>query len=447
MERRRTIFEDLENFTFNGNLVDIIKFNSYFKKLGFERVNMCETFSTNTYYPQITLMIRPELMIPHDSDNQDLSLTIWNVQRGDVQFELWGRYFGSMEGYSGMNSHRVIKKSKEPIKDMIITFEGKELILGQYLPERNVVLLYINPFNTELGKENNTYLETCLKVIEDTTKVLELKKNDVSEKMKLIVIENFKKEIKHKVESIKDNLQYSENQYSNLNRQIVALMRNLEVQKKELNGLVALSSNTDEVIKKELDEVKKLSFVKEAILTNEGIFLDVGKIFIRHKEENVYIGEFYISIKPDEIKIICKNPILDKDNMEVQHPHINDKSDNCFGDGRRRKINEHLANFELKKLTIYLNLFLKSYTPDDCYNSLSMWVRPDLKRRRKRIQIKKDNINMEFEGSYFSDRNDRGDNDSHYDEDNDDDDNSDDDDDNSDDDNNDDVYDDDGNRI
>ena len=59
MERKRTIFEKLNKFSFDGNLVNIIKFNSYFKKIGFERVNMCETFSTNTYYPQITLMIIP----------------------------------------------------------------------------------------------------------------------------------------------------------------------------------------------------------------------------------------------------------------------------------------------------------------------------------------------------------------------------------------------------
>lgn len=443
-ERKRTIFEDTNSFNFNGNLSHIMKFNSYFKKLGFERVNIGRRFSTNTYYPQITLMVRPEVLLTHDSDaislNQEFPLTMWNVQRGDVNFELWGKYFSKMNGYSGMNSHKVIKKSKEPIKDMTITFEGKELILGQYLPERNVVLLYINIFNTDLGQENNVYLETCLKIIEDTIKTFDIKKVNVIEKMKLVIVENFKKEINNKIDGLKDNVRYSENEYSTLNRTIVSLMKTIEVNRKELNGLVAFSSNTDEVIKKEIEDVRTLPFVKKAILTSEGVFLDVGKIFIKHREEDIYIGDFYITINPDEIKIFCKNPILDKDNMECHHPHI-DRNNTCYGDERRRKINEYLANFELKKLTFYLYLFLKSYTPDDCYNSLSMWVREDVKRRRKKIQIQRDDVNMEFEGDYFSSREDRGDDDDNYDsDDNNDDDNDEDRDD-------DDNYDEDGNRL
>ena len=65
-DRKRTIFEDLRSFNFYRNTILILKMNSLFKSLGFERVNTFKNFDIYTYYPQMTLMFCPNMVLPTD---------------------------------------------------------------------------------------------------------------------------------------------------------------------------------------------------------------------------------------------------------------------------------------------------------------------------------------------------------------------------------------------
>jgi hypothetical protein len=196
--------------------------------------------------------------------------------------------------------------------------------------------------------------------------------------------------------------------------------------RKQIEGLISFSTNTDDTIKKAIDEVKQLPFVKNVRLTGSGISLDVGKISISHQGEEVYIGDFYLIISPEGIKVYCKNPILNRDNKEISHPHINEESHNCYGGERENKIIEYLSTFELKNLVFFVYMFLKTYTANDCYNNLSMWVRDDLQRRRTReVENEEDIVSADFQGDYFQAIRDTGNDDNHFDDDNNDDENDD----------------------
>ena len=209
-------------------------------------------------------------------------------------------------------------------------------MLGQYLKERNIVMLYINPFNTDFTVEKNEYIDLILKLFEDKIKKLELNKVDVSEKMKVAFVEKFKSEINSKMSSIRENVRYNENEINNYQSSLIRAIRSLQVNKKQVDGLIAFSLNTDDTIKKAIEEVKTLPFVSNVNLVAEGIGMDIGDISINYNGENTYIGNYYLIINPDGVKVHCKNPIFNKEGMEIEHPHINEDN-NCYGDNNGDK--------------------------------------------------------------------------------------------------------------
>jgi len=409
-EPKRTIFEGIRGFNFYNDVSKVIRFNSYFKELGFERVNVCNEFKIHTFYPQLTLMINPTLILQSEEDvNREYEqLTSKSIRRREITFDLWDKFFLGKKGYLGLRAHTIIQRSgKEEIKPINVEYEGKELMLGQYLKEKNIVMLYINPFNTDFSTENNEYLELVLKLFKDKMKDVELKKVDVTEKMKNAFVDKFKTEINNKLSEVKESLKYNEDEIDNHQASILKAIRNSQLNRKQIEGLISFSTSTDDTIKKAIEEVKKLPFVKDIRLTGSGIGLDVGKINITYKGEDVYIGDFYLIISPDGIKVYCKNPIISRDGMEISHPHI-DGNHNCYGGEREQKILEFLSTFELQKLVFYVYMFLKTYTPNDSYNNLSMWVSDLQRNQSQEIKSEDDVSTADFQGDYFQERSRRG---------------------------------------
>lgn len=414
-EPKRTVFEDLRsggNFNFYNDVGKIIKFNSYFSKLGFERVNMKKDFRIHTYYPQLTLMICPLLRLLNLNDDLNpLTPSHLKLKREEVSgdnMNLWANWFNDKKGYIGMNSFYTIKATDEKIEPLYADLKQKKLLLGQYLTERNIVILYINPFYTNIREQNNEYLDLILKTFEDEIKRVALKKVDVSEKMKIALIENFKEEINRKITDIREEVIGNENSINELQISLIRNIKTAQLNRKQIEGLISFEMNTDSSIKKALEEIKELPFVKNVCLTNLGVGMDIGRITINHNDKEVYIGDFYLIISPNGIKAYCKNPILNRENLEIAHPHI-DGNNNCYGGEREQKIIEYLSTFELKKLVFFIYMFLKTYTSNDCYNQISMWEREDL-RRRKTAQIDNGNdiINASFQGDYFQEKEDNG---------------------------------------
>jgi len=243
---------------------------------------------------------------------------------------------------------------------------------------------------------------------------MKLTKVDVTEKMKSAFIEKFKTEINNKLSEVKNGLKYNEDEINNLQSNLIKTIRTATLNRKQIEGLIAFSTNTNDTIKKAIEEVKQLPFVKDVRLTGSGIGLDVGSIKIKYKDEEVYIGDFYLIISPDGIKVYCKNPILNNENIEISHPHI-DGNNNCYGGERENKIIEYLSTFDLKKLVFFIYMFLKTYTAGDSYNNLDMWCREDLQRRKtQEIENEEDISSADFQGDYFQERQDRGNRDNHF---------------------------------
>lgn len=314
--RQRTIFEGLSRFNFHEDNNKAIRFNAFFKMLGFERVNLSQHFNTNSFYPQLTLMICPNLSLPRDVDypkeedfKESLSVfTTGKMDNSNNDYNNFVELLAKKIGYVGLRNYSVIIRSKEDIKPIIIEDNGKQHLLGHYLKERNIVFLYVNPFNTDYSQEE--HLEYLLKIFEEKIKGMEIKKADVSEKLKMICIEKYKEQISDKIIFLNNEVQERENNITDWRTSILNAMRNILLQKKQVEALSNFSSSTDEALKTSISKIKELEFVKDVKLTSLGVSVDVGSINISYKGKDVYIGDFVILISPEKIKVFCKNPVL-----------------------------------------------------------------------------------------------------------------------------------------
>ena len=83
------------------------------------------------------------------------------------------------------------------------------------------------------------------------------------------------------------------------------------------------------------------------------------------------MGEYIITLTPTRIKIVNKTPV-DYQGTIYHSCHINERSI-CFG-SEKTLAYELLGKMELKKLTHFLYLYLKSYNPEDTYLSMNLWI-------------------------------------------------------------------------
>jgi hypothetical protein len=193
------------------------------------------------------------------------------------------------------------------------------------------------------------------------------------------IIKKFKNNICNQIESYRKQIINKIRTINERERSYIELIRDLEIQKKQIEDLKKFNKDLGSEIKNQITEIQQLPFVKNIKFTEDGIEIDVGRIEIKYRDNDFYIGDFIIVICPYGVKIINETPIKIKDDYNekiiVEHPHINDGGDICYGGERALLINKYLANFQLKQLVLMVYLFLKTYTERDCYFKISYWTK------------------------------------------------------------------------
>jgi hypothetical protein len=199
------------------------------------------------------------------------------------------------------------------------------------------------------------------------------------------VIDKFKKEFMQALVSKKRAISDYEKQLSYYKENIIQKMIKINMLRVEYENLKKYTTNINPLIKKQIEEIKSLPFVEDIKITETGIKIDVGKVNILYLQKEVYIGDFIIKITPSGVQIECKNPLLLREDgitYHLAHPHISEEGNICYGDERAEKIEEYFAQFELKKLVLFVYLFLKSYNPNDNYNPITDWTNKNIKRKK-----------------------------------------------------------------
>lgn len=351
-----------------------LKINGVLKKLGFNEVIYKENFNLRkAYYKKLTLSINPTL---HEdfiySDSRNLLMKKLNEFKdtGFIQ--------------EGMNA---FEKGEE--EDVIIDIEGHgKATIGRYYKNRNLFIFYYPIFYTDfsLGLKNKClfYLLDLLKLACNQSKIEEI---NLDEKVLEIMLESFNYDLSNEKRRFEKDVETCARDIKNYQESIINCIRSKTIKENQIKQLEGFNKNGSEKIRKEIEEIKKLPFVKDITLNFDSIRIDVGEIFIKHKfsrEEEVkelFIGDFFFNITPISISVDCKKKFKIKDTYsrrglrELIHPHIrgNDINNVCWGD-RRSKIYEYLANFDLKRLVYFLYMWSKSYNENDKLENLSYWL-------------------------------------------------------------------------
>jgi len=209
------------------------------------------------------------------------------------------------------------------------------------------------------------------------------------------VIEEFKKEINNKIIMSERELKTLTLSNKNYEAYLITSFKNLDLKKREIEDLKKFNSDVNRTIKEQIKEINELPFVKGVKFTPKGISIDVGKVDINYRNNNIYIGDFTITITPSGVEIKNRKPIIVKDRysssreMILEHPHISveNRRHICFGNDRAIKINEFLARFQLKQLVYMVYLFLKTYSERDTYYTITFWTQ-EAKRKVRKQKVK-----------------------------------------------------------
>lgn len=213
------------------------------------------------------------------------------------------------------------------------------------------------------------------------------------------VLEGFKKEISNQIVSLQDDLKNLKKQSKSYETYFITSLKNTDLKKRQVEDLRKFSRDINKTINEQIKEIKQLPFVKEVRFTAKGINIDVGRIEISYRDNNIYIGDFTIMITPNGVDIKNRNPIIDNNEGILVHPHIKNKVI-CYGDERRIKIIEYFAKFQLKQLVYMVYLFLKTYSERDNYNSITFWTQEAKRKERKqRVEINTKRIVGEINGN------------------------------------------------
>lgn len=240
------------------------------------------------------------------------------------------------------------------------------------IPNKNSIMLGVNVFlplnHIITEKEKIHYLEILfrryLNNIIGKMEIKDLRKIEIDNLSKFFIknISIAKKSVLRSKENYQKNIKYYEEKIIHEYNKLTQVM-------KSLHNIKKLDKFEDGFIKTQLQLTASLPFVKSIKFntTNQCLDVYVGKIHI----EDIYIGDFCISVYPDQIKFYN----MDNSYNEYCHPHVEGHYA-CFGTGHI-KVYELLGSYKIQPLIFLCYQFLKSYNRDDCYINLSDWQHRD----------------------------------------------------------------------
>ena len=343
----------------------ILKFSGELEKLGFKKANVGGILlRENTIKDKLTICFQPSYDGIHFNER--------SFHR--TSFNELTSYLLSLGGSANMGYYCELRDDAFDVQiPLKIKFSDKSYLIGEYLPTRNIVIMYL-PLNLEnwyMG-EDNKYIPQILEWIKELVKVYKIKEENVEKMKKKIFIAQFTKSINSEILHIKKTINICERDIRDYKPKIVEWYNKILTSKTILVNMGVLLENVERGLLRKVEEIKKLKFVKNVELTHEGIVFEIEKIFINVKGKDVEIGDFVITLMPNDIKIKNKKPVKYCANT-YHSPHIFE-SDICFGQEKTLAY-ELLGKMELKKLVHFLYLYLKSYNPENTYLSMNFWIK------------------------------------------------------------------------
>ena len=137
--------------------------------------------------------------------------------------------------------------------------------------------------------------------------------------------------------------------------------KNIEINQQMVEKLVVFRSNLVLKFEEQLEELKKLKFIKKVSIDDEGILLDMGNLTLTDKNIKVFIGRMIVLIQENSVKVYNEYSM-----NSLQHPHI--WSNTCCFGTYAPGVSKLLAELDLKRLAFVIYQFLNTYTHDRTYS-------------------------------------------------------------------------------
>ena len=355
-----------------------LKLKGMFEAVGVKKVENNLRIEESTHLNNLTVVVYPNFRF---SGNQ---IGIGYGDNGTPQRILYEK-IRDMPGYADNNIFNSFTGTREKIMINVGSIiSKKEIEIGCYLKDRNMVILYYDIFNTykDRALQSSSLLLFFTNHIINYIKKKKIKAVDISKIIKKKTLESFSKAIRNSIKIKEDDTVAKKRNIEDYEKTIIDYLKRIQINSVEIVAIQKLLKNVDGYVSKQIDEIKKLNFVKKIDLTSEGLVIDLGKIFIPYSKKKVYIDEFILTLNPSKIKIVSKNPI----EGPYHHPHISGSSV-CFG-SRGEEIRKLLANNEFKKIVHIIYLYLQSYNTSDSYRKIENWIRRNEKEDEKKKTVK-----------------------------------------------------------
>jgi len=296
---------------------------------------------------------------------------------GDIQEDLT-LYLGS---YGNITQEKDIKignfdtrikyyYKQDNHQDIKLKINNSEYTIGFYLPEENRVIIGIAYFIS-------LDLFDFLSVLNEISK-LKIIKKDMSELKKQKFIANLKGIKDRTISNLKTQIERDNRDLKEYISNIDLKNRNVRENILMLNTMEKSKEDYFEKVVKQMEEIKNLKMVTDLTYNEEGFIFLLNNIKIKFNGTDFPIGNFEIKVKINgEYTFKNLTPLIFKDNERgrehiFHHPHIfgNDTTTICMGGAKAKLLNDYIQELNLIGIAQLINLFLKSYTHDDCYNCI-----------------------------------------------------------------------------
>ena len=358
-----TTFQGIETNDYYRGLKDypkfILKLNSLIKEVGISKVinKYCNVPDEELFFEDLTMLIRSKV-----------SNTREKRYPTDARHYLY-------DGFNNVGDYYYVptlnhKEIKVNIKDSLGT--NISLVAGYYIPSRNLIIISVPLFDYKWSEDMDKPLLILSEMIE-VLKKFKIAKVDISKEIETSRMKAFMNVIKGKIINIRNTIEDNQISLDDYNRNIITLSKEINYNNKLVKSLIALEKQDTNLITDQIIKLKKVPFVKEVVLTNDGIAVYIGEVTLKHNKIDHIMGRFRIYIKPDEVRIFNFDAIKSSDEW-YDHPHIS-KSKPCLNTWAK-KVNDLLSKMDFVNLVIFLKLYLQSYCESDeghPYIKLEIW--------------------------------------------------------------------------
>jgi hypothetical protein len=376
-----------------------LKLKSVLEKAKITKVLRDKRMEDNTYFDDLTLIVKPRFQRNENSYRMNYS------NSGSADARLYAK-LGRMKGWIGETyMHGYSGNERKEIKVNVgsaITRSNVEI--GCYLPDRNALVLYYDIFNTERSDQlENQVLFFFVNNLIDYMKKNNIKKKNLKKIIEKKTLDQFSASVKDEISKKERAIRDYKESIESWQESIINYTKNIAINEVELESVEKMLGNVKDYVQKQVDDIKRLGFVKAVELSVEGLKVNVGDVFIKYSRKDIYIGDFTIIVNPKKVRIINNDPVdTGSGDAPLIHPHISTDGGICYG-SRESDILKLLANNEFKKLIHMVYLYLKSYNGRDTHYPIQKWIdrQRDMKDRMK--QKKLDDVSDLQEASYDED--------------------------------------------